>query len=133
MSEKVRFQMRISPDTDAKIKESMPLTNCQSKNEFVEEALRFYCGYLSAHNTMEILPPMFASAIRGSILDTENRIARLLFKQAVELDMVMNVVAAAMEIDDETLKSLRARCIQDVKKTGGTVTFDAAVKYQRGG
>ena len=133
MSEKVRFQMRISPDTDAKIKESMPLTNCQSKNEFVEEALRFYCGYLSAHNAMEILPPMFASAIRGSILDTENRIARLLFKQAVELDMVMNVVAAAMEIDDETLKSLRARCIQDVKKTGGTVTFDAAVKYQRGG
>ena len=133
MSEKVRFQMRISPDTDAKVKESMPLTNCQSKNEFVEEALRFYCGYLSAHNAMEILPPMFASAIRGSILDTENRIARLLFKQAVELDMVMNVVAAAMEIDDETLKSLRARCIQDVKKTGGTVTFDAAVRYQRGG
>ena len=64
--------------------------------------------------------------------DTENRIARLLFKNAVELDMVMNVLAAGMEISDDTLKSLRARCIQNVKKTGGTVKFDDAVKYQRG-
>lgn len=132
MSEKVRFQMRISPDTDAKIKESMPLTNCQSKNEFVEETLRFYCGYLFAHNAMEVLPPIFASAIRGAIQDSENRIARLLFKQAVELDM-MNVVAAGRNVDDETLKRLRARCVQEVKKTGGAVTFDAAVKYQNGG
>lgn len=133
MSEKIRFQMRISPDTDAKIKESMPLTNCQSKNEFVEETLRFYCGYLSAHNAMEVLPPIFASAIRGAIQDNENRIARLLFKQAVELDMMMNVVAAGRNVDDETLKRLRARCVQEVKKTGGAVTFDAAVKYQNGG
>lgn len=133
MSEKVRFQMRISPDTDAKIKESMPLTNCQSKNEFVEEALRFYCGYLSASNALEILPPIFAAAIQGTIKDTENHIARLLFKQAVELDMVMNVVAAGLDIDDEALKILRAGCIQEVKKTGGTVTFADAVKYQNGG
>jgi len=133
MNEKVRFQMRISPDTDAKIKESMPLTNCQSKNEFVEEALRFYCGYLSASNALEILPPIFAAAIQGTIQDSENRIARLLFKQAVELDMMMNVVAAGRNVDDETLKRLRARCVQEVKKTGGAVTFDAAVKYQNGG
>ena len=124
--------MRISPDTDEKIKASLPLTNHRSKNEFVEEALRFYCGYLSANNALEILPPIFATAIKGTIQDTENRIARLLFKQAVELDMVMNVVAAGINVDDEALKSLRARCVQDVKRTGGTVTFDAAVKYQRG-
>ena len=132
MNDKVRFQMRISPDTDAKIKESMPLTNCQSKNEFVEEALRFYCGYLSAHNALDVLPPMFVTAIKGAIKDTENRIARLLFKQAVELDMVMNVVAGTMRVDPETVKQLRATCVENVKKTGGTVTFDAAVKYQRG-
>lgn len=132
MSEKVRFQMRISPDTDAKVKESMPLANCQSQNEFVEQALLFYCGYLSAHNAMEILPPLFASAIRGSIQDTENRIARLLFKVAVELDMVMNVVAGTMRIEEDLVKQLRSTCIQNVKRTGGAVTFDEAVKYQRG-
>ena len=132
MSEKIRFQMRISPDTDSKIKKAMEVDNCQSQNEFVEKVLRFYCGYVSASNSLEVLPPLLASAIRGSIQDTENRIARLLFKVAVELDMVMNVVAARMKPDDETLKRLRARCVQEVKQTGGAVTFDAAVKYQRG-
>ena len=32
---------------------------------------------------------------------------RLLFKLAVELDMVMNVLAAGMEIPDEQLRTLR--------------------------
>ena len=40
---------------------------------------------------------------------------RLLFKLAVELDMVMNALAAGMEIPDEQLRTLWSRCIQDVK------------------
>lgn len=132
MKEKIRFQMRISPDTDRKIKKAMEQDNCQSQNEFVEKALRFYCAYLSASNSMDALPPLLASAIRGSVQDTENRIARLLFKMAVELDMVMNVVAGTMKVKEETLKDLRATCIQNVKRTGGAVTFEDAVRYQRG-
>ena len=132
MSEKIRFQMRISPDTDIKIKKAMEVDNCQSQNEFVEKALRFYCGYVSASNSLEVLPPLLASAIRGSIQDTENRIARLLFKMAVELDMTMNVVAGGFKVSDDKLQQLRARCVQEVKKTGGTISFEDAVKYQRG-
>lgn len=132
MSEKIRFQMRISPDTDSKIKKAMEVDNCQSQNEFVEKALRFYCGYVSANDSLEALPPLLASAIRGSVQDTENRIARLLFKMAVELDMVMNVVAGTMKVKEEVLKELRVTCIQNVKRTNGTVIFDDAVKYQRG-
>ena len=56
----------------------------------------------------------------------------LLFKLAVEQDMVMNVLAAGMEIPDEQLKALRGRCIQDVKKTSGSISLDDAVRYQRG-
>lgn len=132
MSEKIRFQMRISPDTDSKIKKAMEVDNCQSQNEFVEKALRFYCGYVSANDSLEALPPLLASAIRSSIQDTENRIARLLFKMAVELDMTMNVVAGGFKVSDDKLKQLRARCAQEVKKTGGTISFEDAVKYQRG-
>ena len=47
--------------------------------------------------------------------------------------MVMNVLAAGMEISDDALRSLRGRCVQNVKKTSGSVTLDKAVEYQRGG
>ena len=128
--EKVRFQMRISPKTDAKIKAAMPLENCQSQNEFVEKALRFYCDYLVAGDCTAILPPVYLSALRGTIQDTENRIARLLFKLAVEMNMMMNVLASEVDVSAETLERLRGRCIQEVKKTGGAVTFADAMKYQ---
>ena len=130
--EKVRFQMRISPETDAKIKAAMPLENCQSQNEFVEKALRFYCDYLVAGDCTSILPPIYLSALRGTIHDTENHIARLLFKLAVEMNMMMNVLASELDVTPETLERLRGRCIQEVKKAGGAVTFTDAVKYQRG-
>lgn len=130
--EKVRFQMRISTETDAKIKAAMPLENCQSQNEFVEKALRFYCDYLIAGDCTSILPPIYLSALRGTIQDTENHISRLLFKLAVEMNMMMNVLASEVDISPEALERLRGRCIQEVKKTGGNITFQDAVRYQRG-
>ena len=131
--EKVRFQMRIDPETDRKVKAAMPLANCRSQNEFVEKALRFYCDYLMADDCTSVLPPIYLSALRGTVHDTENRICRLLFKLAVEQDMVMNVLAAGMEIPDEQIQKLRGHCVDNVKKTNGSVTLEGAVRFQKGG
>jgi len=130
--EKVRFQMRIDPDTDRKLKAAMPIANCRSQNEFVEKALRFYCDYMTAQDCVDVLPSIYSSALRGIVHDSENRICRLLFKLAVELDMTMNVLASGMEIPEEDLERLRGRCVQNVKKTNGSVTLDDAVRYQNG-
>lgn len=131
-NEKVKFQMRISPDTDRKIKTAMPLANVRSQNEFVEQALRFYCDYLASQDSFSVLPPILVSAIRATVQNSESRICRLLFKLAVELDMTMNILAAGMEIPEEQLRQLRGRCVQEVKKTHGMVSLDKAVRYQNG-
>ena len=131
--EKTRIHTRITADTERKIASAMPLANCQSQNEFVEKALHFYCDYLTAGDCTAILPPIYLSALKGTVQSTEDRICRLLFKLAVELDMVMNVLAAGREISDDALRYRRGRCVQNVKKTNGSVTLDKAVEYQRGG
>ena len=130
--ERVRFQMRVLPETDAKIKAAMQLENCQSQNEFVEKAVRFYCDYLTVGDCTSILPPIYLSALQGTIQNTENHICRLLFKLAVELNMMMNVLASELDTTPETLERMRGRCIQEVKKTSGCITFGDAVKYQHG-
>ena len=73
-----------------------------------------------------------ATAVRGTVHDSENRICRLLFKLAVEMNMMMNVLASEVDVSAEALERLRGRCIQEVKKTGGAVTFADAMKYQKG-
>ena len=124
--------MRISPRTDRKIKSSIKMTNCRSQNEFVEEALNFYCEYLAAKDCSQILPPILVSSFQGTIQDSENRIARLLFKLAVEINMMMHVLAAGLEINAEELDRLRGRCVQEVKRTSGSIALKDAVNYQKG-
>ena len=130
--EKIKFALRMSPETQQLVKDMCPRDNCSTQNEFIEKAIRFYAGYVSGQEAVAYLPLALSSVLRGTVQDTENRICRLLFKLAVEQDMVMNVLAAGMEIPDEQLRSLREWCIQNVKKTSGSVTLDAAVRYQRG-
>ena len=131
--EKTRIHTRIDADTERKIAAAMPLANCRSQNEFVQKALNFYCDYLTAGDCTSVLPPIYLSALKATIKATEERISRLMFKQSVEMDMMMNVLAAGMEIGEDTLRDLRGHCVQNVKKTNGAVTLDKAVEYQRGG
>ena len=132
MEQKVRFQMRISEKTDQAVKAAIPLANCRSQNEFVEKALLHYCAYLQSGEVANILSPMLVSAFRGTVQDSENRTARLLFKLAVEVDMMMHVLASGMEIDPAVLDKLRGRCVQEVKSTNGGISFKDAVNYQNG-
>ena len=67
-----------------------------------------------------------------ALLANEAHLTKALFKLAVELDMVMNLLAAAMEIPEARLRELRVRCIENVKKTNGSITMDDAVDYQNG-
>ena len=130
--EKIKFALRIAPETQQLVKELCERDNCQSQNEFIEKAIRFYAGYVSGKEATAYLPPALVAAMRGTVQDSENRIARLLFKLAVEVNMMMNVLAAGMEISDEDLKTLRARSVREVKQTNGRISFKDAIDYQRG-
>lgn len=132
-TEKIKFALRITPETQKLVKDLCPRDNCQSQNEFIDKAIRFYAGYLSAKDAVEVLPPALVAALKGTVQDSEGRLARLLFKLAVELDMMMNVLAAGMEVSEGDLKQLRERCVQEVRQTGGNITFLDAVRYQKEG
>ena len=126
--EKVCFQARILPDTERKMELAMPSSNCKSRNEFVERAICFYSDYIMSKEVTNFLAPMLVSALRATIQGSENRISRLLFKQTVELCMMMNVLAAGLEINESQLDDLRWRCVQNVKKTNGSITFQDTLK-----
>lgn len=130
--EKIKFALRISPETQQLVKDLYPRDNCQSQNEFIDRAIRFYAGYISAKDSSEFLPPALVAALQGTVRDSENRIARLLFKLSVEISMMMNVLAAGIEISEADLDQLRARCIRDIKKTNGSISLKDAVNYQKG-
>lgn len=114
---------RILPDTQRKMEVAFPNANCRSRNEFVGEAIRFYSDHIISQEVTDFLAPALVSALRATIQGSENRISRLMFKLTVELSMMMNVLAAGLEIDASQLDDLRWRCVQEVKKTNGGISF----------
>ena len=130
---KTRIPVWLYPSTLEVIDRAAETVNCKSRSEYLERAALFYAGYISGQDATAYLPPALSKVMRGIVRDTENRICRLLFKLAVELDMVMNLLAAAMEIPEARLRELRVHCIENVKKTNGSITMEDAVDYRDGG
>lgn len=129
---KTKFPLWMHPQTRQQVLEWYKKDNCASQSEFIEKAIRFYCGYISAEHSLQFLPAAITSAIAGVVESAENRTARLLFKLAVEMSMMMNIIASNAEIGEELLARLRGKCVSDVKKSVGTVTMEEVVKFQKG-
>ena len=55
-----------------------------SRNDFIRDAVDFYIEYLRRNNSVKFLTPALESVISSKIRDSEDRIARLLFKLAVD-------------------------------------------------
>lgn len=129
---KERIPVWMYPSSLAVMDGALEKGGCKSRSEFLDQAALFYAGYLSGEDACDYLPPALVSALRGTLQDSENRTARLLFKLAVEVSIMMNVLASELEINESDLEKLRARCVREVKKTNGSVSFQEAVRYQKG-
>lgn len=130
---KKKFALWIHQSTLDKAARLYKLDNCRSKSEFIEKAVLFYAGYVSAEDCREYFPEVIVSTVQGSLNTLENRMSSLLFKLAVEIAMTMHVAAANFHVDEDTLSRLRGKCVNEVKRINGRLNFDEAVRYQKGG
>lgn len=129
---KKRTAVWLYPETIEKMDSLLEGDNCKSRSEFIDKGLNFYMGYLVSEDTTGYLSKILISAMQGIMKETENRNASNLFRLSVEMSMMMNILAAGLEISEEELRSLRGRCVQQVKKTRGKVSMEEAIKFQQG-
>ena len=90
---------------------------------FIENAIDFYLDYLSANNSGLFLPSAVQSYLDGRLDQMENRMASLLFKQAVELDMGLSMLFKCVNVSEEELRRQRAESVANVKKANGKVSL----------
>ena len=126
-----KITIRLSDETLKKCNEGMDITNCKVRNEFIEKAIEFYSGYVSAEVHSEFLSDTVTDSMEGIAKALENRFGKLLFKIAVEMAKLEQMLAAINEMDDETIERLHKRCVDEVKKINGIIKMEDAVKYQR--
>jgi len=103
-----------------------------NKSEFIYNAVDFYIGYLNSRNSSAYLSKILMSALQATLKETELRHANNIFRLSVEMSMMMNILAAGLEISDEDLRKLRGRCVKEVKASRGKICMEDALEYQNG-
>ena len=131
--DKKRHTVWLTPDAWSQVETSYTKDNCSTKNEYIEKAIRFYTGYLNTQNATSYLPHVFADVLEGKLGALGTRIGKLLFKLAVEQDMIANITAAVNEIPLDDVERLRARCMKEIRQTNGVIDLEDAIRYQNGG
>lgn len=128
---KVKFALWVYPKTLSDVETHYKYDNCRSQSEFIEKAIKFYIGYLDEEKSVNYISPMITETVKAQIKGTEQRLARLLFKVAVELGKLSHITAAMNDVDDETLHSLHAMCVNEVRRINGIIDYEDASEYQQ--
>ena len=130
--DKKKFLLWAYPSTLELVKNNYRKDKCKSQSEFIERAVQYYVGHVTADDDPSYLPNAFLSNMKSIVAESDNRISRLLFKLAVELAVTMNVVAATNEIDKMSIDRLRGECVKELKRLNGNFSFDDAADWQKG-
>ena len=128
---KIKFPLWVTPKTMETVKEMYKDDDCRSQSEFIEKAIQAYVGYLRADNSPGMLPNYMVSTMKAIVDSGNTRMCRMLFKLAVEMAIMMNVLAAFCDVAEESLSTLRQSCIEEVKRINGTLGFEDAYHWQK--
>ena len=122
-----KMTIRLSSITEFRLERDYRLDGSRSKNEFIERAITRYQDILEVEQN-ETLPLAIRSAIDGRLGMFEDRLARLFYKLAVEMDMGMSAVLDCIQVDEDYLRKLRSDSVKNVKATNGLLTFEQKVR-----
>lgn len=130
--EKVKIIAHLYPDTVKMVDNMFRQADCRSRSQFIEQAVRYYAGYLMADDDTSYLPIAMLSTMKSIVAESENKISQTFFKVAVELAMVHNCFAYSHQnITAESLAQLRESVEHEVKCTNGMLTLEDAVEWQK--
>ena len=128
---KQRYSVWLSKDAVQKSDAAVVMEGLTNRSAFIERAILFYSGYLYQEKHIDFLSDVILESMKGIVKTSEDRLACLLFKIAVEMAKLESMLAAINDMDKETMRRLHIHCVNEVKKINGIITMEKAARYQR--
>ena len=116
---KVRKGFYIEEDLLEQMDGLLEQADVKSRNEFMNHALKFYIGYLTSEKIENYMLSTISSVMHSTVKDSENRMAR-------EISKLSHVIAYSHGVNEEKLKKLQVKCMDEVKRINGAVRFEDA-------
>ena len=95
----------------------------ESRNDFIRDAIDFYCEYLRCPESVKFLTPALESVISSKIRDTESRLSNIQFKNAVAIEKLYLLLGDEYEKSEDELEEYREAAVRNVKQTNGSSRY----------
>ena len=119
------------PETKVTVERLYRQDGCSSQSEFMEKAIRFYCGYLQSEYAGDFLPKILGETLEAILSMFGDRIGRLLFNQTVEHNVMNHILASDTDIDAATYQKMRGMSYQEVLRTNGQISFPEVLRQTK--
>ncbi len=133
MSDNIKTTLYLPPTLSKQIETTCAAYQYKSKNEFMVEALRAHIATVTLQNTDDIFIEKMQNALDKHTKSLSERLSKGLYRYAIEVDMLMHILAAISQITNEEIDALRGRAIRDVKKNRGRLSLEAVADFQSDG
>ncbi|MBR1383719.1 MAG: hypothetical protein IJ555_07915 [Ruminococcus sp.] len=95
-----------------------------SRSELIEQALKLFLAIRTIKDKSDVLVPELAECMAKASDDGIVKISKGLFRYAVEVEMLIRLLADAIDIDDDDLYEIRRRAVNNVRRTRGKIKLD---------
>lgn len=128
---KTKVNLHIQPELIARVDAEYALHGYSSRSAFVCAAVEFFLGYLHCQDDTDYMSKTTLAFLENQVAKLDAKICRQMFRMCVELSMIGHVTASMVgDVDAETLKRLRNKCVRDVKNTIGNIRYDKIYAHQ---
>ena len=121
--EKIRTGIYVSADVLSEC-DDYCTKNEISRSEMIEQALNLFLATRKIENKSEVLVPELAECIAKSSNDGITKISKGLFRYAVEVEMLIAILADTFDVSKNELKDIRREAVNNVRRTRGKINLD---------
>lgn len=121
---KQRISLYLDKDLVAKADEIIKEYEFKSRNEFFSYAVDNYVANEILKENDGVLNDKLARAVADLSENNAKAISKGLFRYAVQLEMVMRIIAKCYDIPEDEIKDMRHEAINNVRRTRGKIHFE---------
>jgi len=99
-----------------------------SRNEFYTKAVENFIADEILQQNEDVLADKIARAVAALSEDNAKAISKGLFRYAVQLEMVMRIIAQLSDFKDDEVEEMRREAINNVRRTRGKVQLADILK-----
>lgn len=122
--EKTRTGISISKKLLAECDKYLQDSGYTNHSELIEAALKFFLAARNISEKSEVLVPELAECIAAENDRVISKLSKGMFRYAVELEVLIEILEGTFELDKNQLKEIRRNAVNNVRRTRGKIDLD---------